>query len=607
MRPGNITRVSPPRTRKFVEPNARMNLRTDTVRDFSGGWDSVTNELIMPRRFARKLQNMHLDDSGSISVRYGTKLFVDLATAGMSTIVGMEYFSTYICAVDDRGRVALIQGDGTIYVVWDESIADSYSVRPWSATTYVSFAQMRNQLVICNGVDKPLAVQTNRACNYLVDLGTLLNTRVPIGKYIFAHQRYLIIAGDPLAPSTIYIGSRDTVGTFFGDPPPNDAVNIDLASYISGDPTIIGINAFREFLVVAFPNASLVAQLGVYSGSQHVPRFDDPLQEIGVVAHKTMAFLGDDLFSLDIAGVQSLNRVFVTNKLEPTSMSDRIQPDVVSAVNRTNIFTANATSPFAIYHHNQSTYFLFVPNDDTLAAVTETRCFALLYQPEIKQQAWADFRGWNWRSVCKSLLHDLFLSRGTEIFIYGRNEAPVYGDYAGSEETWTDNTAFTDNHGWSPVADVNDPGIPIPFAWELPWNDMRSRMELKSLQFLQVDSKGTGQFSVQGFVDNLYLARDLGEEWQDGFMFTDDLGWERAEPLLQPHIELQLIGGDAAGYGLEGYGNGPFGGGRMTNDERLYAFPLTGKLFKLRISGETNQPLSFQSISYTYSRGAIGR
>ena len=608
MRAGYVVSQSSSRPQRAgTVPRPEITIQTATIRDFSGGWDSTTNEIALTSKFSRVMRNVSLGNSGTIDIRYGTKLFADVAAVGMSEIVASEYFATFICVVDDQGRVALIDGTGTIAVVWDKSIAQNRNVPKWSPCEYVTFTQMRNQLVLCNGIDKPLSIQANKTCNYLVDLGTLQNARVPICKYVYSHLRYLIMGGDPVYPDRLYIGSRDTVGTFYGDPAPNDAVNIDLASYIPGDATITGINAFREFLVITFPNATMIAKLGVYSGSQHTPTFDDPMQEIGCVAHKSMTFLGDDLFILDVTGVQSLNRVFVTNKLHPTSMSDRILSALGKAMSKVPLFQTDATTPFAIYHHNDSKYLLFVPNNSNEAAVTETACFNLLYTPESKISAWSEYRGWNWRSTCKSLLHDIFFTRGTEIFQYGKDDLPYYGDFIGSEETWDDATAFTDHHGFSPVASPEDLGIPIPFAWELPWTDFAQRMNKKHTHYIQVDCDGDGEFSVMMFVDNFYKALDFGEPWQDELMFTDELGWEREDPILQPTVQLDLVGGDSEGYGLAPYGSAPFGGGRMAQEERLYAFPTTGKIHKLRIEGETNKKLNFKSISLLYSRGSIGR
>ena len=598
----------PSRLRKSFPIPQRMSLDTATSNNFDGGWNSVDNELSIDSRFARILTNMWRSTDGSIAVRHGTRLFADLSVVGMLNLVNIEYFYTYICAVDQSGKVALIDGTGTVYVVWSPEIAIARGTVPWSNDVrFVSFAQLRNQLIICNGVDKPLSVQPNRTCNYLVDLGTLKNTNVPICKYVFAHQRYLIMAGDPNFPDRLYIGSRDTVGTFFGDPPPNDGVNIDLSTRVSGDSTITGLTAFREFLVIGFPNSTLIAKLGTYSGSAHEPQIDDPIQEIGVVSHRASVFLGDDLFFLDTSGVQSLKRAFVTGKLEPQSISDRIQNELSKAIDPLPLFSDNETAPFAIFHHNDSQYMLFVPNSPIPSQITETVGFGLVFTPDSKVVAWNKINRWNWRGMCKSLLGEIFFCKGSEIFLLGNEGRPLYGDFVGSQETWDDGTTFEDDLGWSPVSDGESEGLPIPFVWELPWSAFKARANRKDIKYVQLDAKGTGEYRVSLFVDNIYEALDTGEDWSDGTSFDDGLGWDRLVPLLDPVVSMDFVGGDAKGFGLAPFGNSRFGGGRVASDARLYELPASGNIIKLRIEGETNKPLSFSSITIMFSRGSISR
>lgn len=597
------------RNRNSFPIPTKASLETSTSNQFDGGWNSVDNELSIDSRFARVLDNMWRATDGSIAVRWGTKLFADLSVVGMNDIIGMSYFYTYICAVDRTGVVALVDGTGTAYVVWSPTVASNLGTVPWSNNLgFVSFAQLKNQLVICNGVDKPLVVQTNRACNYLVDLGTLLNTNVPICKYVFAHQRFLIMAGDPNAPDKLYIGSRDTVGTFYGDPAPNDGVNIELATYITGDSTITGLSAFRKNLVIGFPNAMLIAQLGVYSGSAHQPDIGDPIQEIGITSHNASVFLGDDLFFLDShSGVQSLKRAFVTGELVPAPVSDRISNKLGNALAPLPLYLDNKSAPFATFHHSESLYMLFVPNNESIEHVTQTPCFAMVFAPESKIAAWTLFKRWNWRASCKSVLGELFFAKANEIFIYGSDTLPLHGDFIGSQETWSDGTTFSDDLGWTPISDGEIEGLPIPFIWELPWSAFKARGNVKDVHYIQIDTKGTGEYTLKGFVDNIYEELNTGEDWSDETSFSDGLGWDPYTPPLDPAVEMEFVGGDAEGFGLVPFGTGGFGGGRNANEERLYKFPMKGKVIKLRIDGETNKPLSFQSITAYYSMGSIRR
>ena len=63
---------------KYRQPRRSERLLDTTIRDFSGGWNVVDNDLNMKTKFARVLQNLQLGEDGSIEVRQGTKLFASL-------------------------------------------------------------------------------------------------------------------------------------------------------------------------------------------------------------------------------------------------------------------------------------------------------------------------------------------------------------------------------------------------------------------------------------------------------------------------------------------------------------------------------------------------
>ena len=48
-----------------------------TIRDFSGGWNVVDNDLNLSTKFSKVLENMQRGVDGALSVRPGTELFAD--------------------------------------------------------------------------------------------------------------------------------------------------------------------------------------------------------------------------------------------------------------------------------------------------------------------------------------------------------------------------------------------------------------------------------------------------------------------------------------------------------------------------------------------------
>jgi hypothetical protein len=75
----------------------------------------------------------------------------------------------------------------------------------------------------------------------------------------------------------------------------------------------------------------------------------------------------------------------------------------------------------------------------------------------------------------------------------------------------------------------------------------------------------------------------------------------------EPMLEMTFMGGNVGGYGNVPFGDAPFGGGRRSSDERLFAWTTKFKLIKLRFSGTTKRKLRFVSISIAYVHGGIRR
>ena len=118
--------------------------------------------------------------------------------------------------------------------------------------------------------------------------------------------------------------------------------------------------------------------------------------------------------------------------------------------------------------------------------------------------------------------------------------------------------------------------------YEQPWTDFKDRTRIKLTRYFSMDTAGTGDFLAMMFIDNIY----------------------KIEGVLQPSTQLAMVGGERGGYGQ---GSQPFGGGRNTSDERLYAWTNKMKIGKLRFQGSSTEPLRIISISLAYQTGDIRR
>lgn len=577
-------------------------LRTATIREFVGGWNLSDSDVNLATKYSRIQDNVLNSIDGKLKLRYGTALFGDvgLALTSSGEIVNMTYYNDFIVAVTDLGEIAAVNGQGVAYNVFDQTKARHLPGSPygWGVTRQVSFAGAKNQLVIANGVDKPLKLDTLLRCQYLVDEGTGSNFNTPIGKFVVTHQDYLIVAGDPLYPAMLHIGAKGTVGTFVGDPAPNDAVDFDLGVYVQqGLAEIKGISSYRNSLIVFFPLCTIVVALGTYDADgKHIPNVADVIPLYGTVSHRSIFNIGDDMYFCDASSVPSFARALFTGGIKPDSISTLINPDLQKKLARLNLSELEE-GVFSIYDKINRTYMMFVPDGNNRH---ETLCYAYTKQPDRGVGSWARLRGWNWKSACRSLLDNVFFSQGSKIYVYGNETNPVKADWVGEEQTFSDNTCFTDGHGWA-ASGRGATGVPIKGRYETPWLDFRQRNMVKKIRYIGLDTEGGGRFTVDHFVDRLYLnIFGAGEVWSDGTVFSDGMGWESEESQqLFSALSMEFIAGEGE--------NGPFGGWRNTAREQLYGYPVSGKMHKLQFNIDTMDGWALVAYSLYYHQGSIYR
>jgi len=549
-------------------------LQTTTVRSFEGGLNVADTDLNMSPKFAKILDNIERQTDGSLAIRPGTALFSNQAW-DTTDIVNHTYFNAFIIAVQTSGAFTKFAADGTGTHM--DLVGHPVGTFPWTgSTTYTSFTIFNSDLIACNGKDKPILVKGAASdpnymkAQFLVDEATLSNVNTPVGKYVCAHGQYTLIAGVPSAPSTLFISAKGTSGTFFGDPPPNDAVNVDLGPRVSlGSATITGLVAYRDKLLVTFERGVLPMNLGVYTGSPavHTPTDDGFIEEFGCLCHRSLVSVGDDTFYNDNIGVNSINRITLFNTLRPLRASHLVDPLMTSLIQPLSTNQIQQYM-FAVYDIRNFRYMLFVPVFDGGGILQETQVFSYTNIPTMKVQAWARLRGWKWQSACRTALQNIIFAQGYKLYSY----------------SFDDHTHTLDFLNDSAINGGN--GVPVTFDWELPWADMKQRMDIKWMRYIALDTTGTGAFTCRAYVDNLYNYGGVDS----------------------PMLTFPFTAGDGGGYGATGYGVTGYGGaGNRTSDERLWAFPLKFKILKLRFSGSVSAPIRFVSISIAYMRGSIRR
>jgi hypothetical protein len=446
---------------------------------------------------------------------------------------------------------------------------------------------------------------------YLNDPATGSNLFTPIGKYGCTVADYHVVAGIPAAPTEIYITSKGTSGVFPGDAAPNDSISLDIGAYSPQESSeIIGVAGFRQSLLVFFAAGTLVINLGTYdSDLNHVPEISDLLPRFGLVSHRVIAAIENDLLFQDIIGTNTARRNVFTNAVESERTSELIAPDIQRAISLlTDAQERNGT--FAVYDRLVGQYIMFLPTG---------RAFVLTFKQGSKGKAWSEYNyGKPFTAACSTYLGHVVFARGSKLFLHGNttHEGEEFrADYLNDrDDDWRNGIAYTagqiirdvdldksytclldhtseavglfaDDREGSPNNWEEYLGDAIDFAWELPWSDAQRRMKLKQLRYLNIDTIGTAEFTINLYVDGLY---------------KDASGI----PIYDPALTFTFISGNAAGFGG---GEQPFGGGRRTLDVRLWSFPANFKQIKARITGSTRKPIRFVAISFLFAIGNYKR
>jgi hypothetical protein len=530
-------------------PRIKMQekLRPVTFRDFSGGWNVIDDDMNMEHKYATTSYNVFTQPDGTAQVRYGTTLFSDLRTrfAVGEEIVNAEYFADSFVVVSTIGKLYRVLANGANSVL---------ATGMWGATDFVSFASFNGHLIVCNGSDKPLDIDDQFTVEYLQDAATGSNLNVPVCKYVLAINRYLLMAGDALFPDRVHISAKDAPGTWFGDPPPNDATHLDVGSVLPSASIIRGLMAFRGKAVVMFAEGLVFGTLGVYNDAgSHTPSFEDGIEGFGSVSHRAGVAYGDDGLFIDLEGVPSIKRTVLSPSFKPERVSELIDPEVKAALSVLN-FDILENYVFAIYNKADAQFMLFVPNADR----TSQRVFVYNYRPTLGQKAWCEFGGWNFVAAVRSLSGNVFFcQRDGRIWLYGNRERPYTRDFIDT------------------ISSVHSLGVGIDFDYMMPWIDFGARTQTKTSKYISFDTRGASEFTCDMYVDN--------------FMTT-------------PQLSMRFSGGEQGGFG---HGPQPYGGGRNTSNKKLIAWPAKFEIMRLRFTGTADEGWSLVSTSMHCLVGGI--
>jgi len=594
---------------RIKPPKQSVQLRDVSITGFDGGLDLTANDLTLNSKFAKVLDNVVQDNDGTLSIRWGTKLFCDVTNVVTGQLLEIVYFNGALLAFTDGGEIARIDNSGTPTAIWNSTIAGLLPGTPdgWSAGQfYIDTSEFKGDLVVVNGQDKPLIISAGFSVKYLDDPATGSNVNTPIGRYVTTCGNYLVMAGISAALGSIYISSSGTSGVWPGDDPPNDSISYNLSSFVPENTNeIIGLASYRNSLIVAFEGSIVTVELGQYDDNDvHKPVVQDNIVEHGVINYRTMITAERDLVMADTTGWH-LARKNTFGLVETFGISQPLDPKFAGSVSLESMDRAKA---FSVYNklERRITTFVIDEQGETIGWT------ASVLRKTFKTPAFSRILGLKPTCGCGTARGRVFLGEGTKVYQYGNDvfdNERYTGDKVGEyDSVWEQAVPVTagqilkdpdsdkiyralishvsntieNDEAAGRLLDITD-GQYINFAWELPWTSLGMRARKKRLSYIQIDTGGTAQFTLQAFVDNYYLDRDGN---------------------FDPATSFDFVGGDSQGYGNQ---DQPYGGGRRTKDERPWKNPADFKILKLRLSGSSNKPLNIATLTIIYYIGTYFR
>lgn len=531
-------------------------------------------------------------------------------------IIGCEYFLDKIIAVSNLGEVVMIDAQQNASIIWNSNIAytinEDKDISPWSEIESVCFAVFNGELTVWNGRDKPICIKLNdtttyRPCNFLYDITTGSNANIPRAKYAIGFNHYLICANiinddGTIEEDKISISMRDVGGTFYdfsGKDTPvngNDAYQTNLGSIVTtNEQKITGLFRYRDKLVIGFRDVTILATLGIYEEQRdvipttnedgtetekevvyniHVPNFEDVITDTGCLSNKSYKSVGNEVICLDFTGVPSFQRTGLYSIVQPARISGLIRPEIYPkfvGLNENQI----EDRIFSVHNPKENQYMLFIPTKfDENGNQTETTCYVYTLDNSYKLTSvggsWSKFVGWNFQCGCTSALKEIFFFDKTKLYLLGNSDNPFYADFI-------DDPDYPDENG-------ELSGKEIEFEWEFPWADFGDRSATKHSRYLAISSTGNSDFSIDFFTDYIYYNNYYKK--------------------LDPSLTLNFLAGDSHGWGN---GKQSYGGGRITNNEQLFAWTTKFKIGKFRIHGASKYKLNINSITLYYQMGNIRR
>ena len=288
--------------------------RTGVIRlaNFTGGEASIFPETAMPPKYSMLMSNCYVSERGNIVKVPGYEK-VNQTDVGVTLTSGFEFRKA------DGTIEILVAGGGNIYKV---GLNNELSVihSGLDAAAKVSFAQMNDICIICNGVNAPLKYD-----------GTTVSTlggsppATAFKAHVHKGRVWMIERTNKMLATHSALNNPEDYTTS------NDAGYIDFKYVLKEGDELLDIATYIDLLVFFFRN-----HIVIYSGTNPTANGDFRMVQlfrgIGVVQTDTVQALGNDMVFLYDSGVKTLRQVVTTGNLNTEDVSERIDPSLRAAI-----------------------------------------------------------------------------------------------------------------------------------------------------------------------------------------------------------------------------------------------------------------------------------
>lgn len=415
---------------RVTQKKAPRQIRREYILNPAKGLNNLVSDSLIDKRESSSLLNIAFEESGVVKKRDG---FTAISTA-LTNAQMLNYFysesNKKLITVDAGQPKELLSG------VWTNISGVTMSTtRP-----YMDATQASNNTFLWDG--------ENGGVQYDGTNTTRPGT-IPKGKFSIYNNGLHIVSGVPGQPSRIYIAAggkpaiftRDATGkpagTAVGDGWPDNATDVPGATVFTGTEAAVTIDIAKNDgfavtgLAVFQGNYIIFKENAIYQMEPTASSFTVTLitRSIGCVAHRTIAYVENDIYFLTRRGVFVIgNEANFYTAVRTNELSARINP-LIKQISPAGFELSNA-----IYYDNK--YMLNVPISSTTVNRT------LVY--DRRYQAWS--------------VWDTLNPRDMQVFVDNSNIEHLYfiKDLAGTSVKEIESGRY------------NDEGVAISAYWESP-------------------------------------------------------------------------------------------------------------------------------------------